>query len=662
MSARTRWLLVGLGLVLVLTGLWYFRLWPWQGRAEDLAGDKRPPDPPRRPNLAWDKRPPDPRLAYQGPFKNIDPKIQYVGDAACAACHKEIADSYHQHPMGRSLAPMAKELNAALLDEKYHNPFLAFGSTFRVEQKGGRVWNTEQRKGADGKPIYEFALEAHFVVGSGNHSQSFLTNRDGFLYETPITWYSKKEVWDLSPGFGPPVLAGRPVIPQCLFCHCNKAEHVEGSVNKYQEPIFSGYAIGCERCHGPGGLHVAEGGKLDPATRADYTIVNPRHLPSRLKESICEQCHLDGVQAVPHFGQGLYDFRPGMPLEDFQSIFVDPGQVGQERKIVNHVEQMYLSKCYQNTAGADKLQCISCHNPHGKPAQEERVPYFRQRCLACHGGAATGGAGQKIPGCALPPAQRLLQNKQDSCIDCHMPTYPVAQVDHFAFTDHRILRDRDKQKLPPSSAKAEISGLVHFHQKKLDLSQKSVARDYGVALMQLVLIGKLPDEWATKAPALLSEAVTRYPGDWEAWEAKGQALYLIGQSEEALATFQTLLDQQPQRETALVWAAMSAQALGSQKKSLEYWFKGAARNPWNPEYQLGVAVCAAQQSNWPEAKKAAELCLKLNPGSVPARKVWITCLLHDGDLAAAEAEFAAIRALAPPNLPELEAWFKSKSK
>src|SRR3712207_8836821 len=30
------------------------------------------------------------------------------------------------------------------------------------------------------------------------------------------------------------------------------------------------------------------------------------------------------------------------------------------------------------------LGCISCHDPHRLPDLEERVPYFRERCLNCH--------------------------------------------------------------------------------------------------------------------------------------------------------------------------------------------------------------------------------------------------------------------------------------
>src|SRR5262245_14590621 len=38
--------------------------------------------------------PPDPRLAYKGPFRNVHPDIGYAGDAKCAECHADIADTY----------------------------------------------------------------------------------------------------------------------------------------------------------------------------------------------------------------------------------------------------------------------------------------------------------------------------------------------------------------------------------------------------------------------------------------------------------------------------------------------------------------------------------------------------------------------------------------
>ncbi len=50
--------------------------------------------------------PPDPRVTYQGPYLNVRPEVQYVGDAACADCHADIAATYRQSAMGRSLEPI----------------------------------------------------------------------------------------------------------------------------------------------------------------------------------------------------------------------------------------------------------------------------------------------------------------------------------------------------------------------------------------------------------------------------------------------------------------------------------------------------------------------------------------------------------------------------
>src|SRR5688572_19966571 len=50
----------------------------------------------------------DPRREYQGPFQNVGPSVAYVSEARCAECHHDIAISYAQHAMGRSLYPAQK--------------------------------------------------------------------------------------------------------------------------------------------------------------------------------------------------------------------------------------------------------------------------------------------------------------------------------------------------------------------------------------------------------------------------------------------------------------------------------------------------------------------------------------------------------------------------
>src|SRR5205085_12228637 len=120
----------------------------------------------------------------------------------------------------------------------------------------------------------------------GTRGYSYLSQRDGFLFQTPMSWFSQKRVWDLSPAFTSEALSGRPIPPGCLFCHANRSHHRPGTVNGYRKPVFEGHAIGCERCHGPGELHVRErkeswlaGGDVD------HSIVAPGKLSPPLRDA-----------------------------------------------------------------------------------------------------------------------------------------------------------------------------------------------------------------------------------------------------------------------------------------------------------------------------------------------------------------------------------------
>ena len=316
--------------------------------------------------------PPDPRLAYTGPYRNIDPAVQYVADERCGDCHQKEAHSFAEHPMGRSLFPIATA-HAPPTGPQQNNPFEALGSRFQVERVGDHVWHRRVKAGPDGRPIAESAWEVRFVIGSGTRGFSYLSDRDGYLSETPISWYSQKNLWDLSPGFGPAQAIGRAVIPDCLFCHANRARHIEGTSNQYAEPIFAGYAIGCQRCHGPGERHVAARQAGTVTATPDYTIVNPRHLEPALRDAVCEQCHLQGKLRFPGRGRAVDDFRPGLPMELFWSVFNRVAEPGESQKAVGQVEQMEQSHCFAAGSDTERLSCISCHDPHVRVLPAQRV-------------------------------------------------------------------------------------------------------------------------------------------------------------------------------------------------------------------------------------------------------------------------------------------------
>jgi hypothetical protein len=554
--------------------------------------------------------------------------------------------------MGRSLFPVAVA-PAPPTGEAQNNPFQAFGTQFRVEHQPGWARHVQTRLGPDGRPAAEMEWEVHYVIGSGQRGHSFVTDWDGYVFQAPVSWYAQKKEWALSPGFDAVMVGGRAVVPECLFCHANRANHVEGTVNRYRPPVFDGHAIGCQRCHGPGELHVASRERLEPVPdKVDHTIVNPRHLPWALREAVCEQCHLTGEIRTLGRGRGVYDFRPGLPLEAFWSVFVRDSKADDPKKAVSHVEQMYQSRCFQGGDDQQRLGCISCHDPHRVVRGQERVGFYRKRCLACH----------EQKGCTEVAERR--QARQDSCIDCHMPRYGSSDIPHTAATDHRILRGgkaapRDGAAGPPGDTMPVLS----FYRGRKGVDNQEEERDRAVALVKAALRGN-PSAIRAVGYSLpgLEAALRRDPDDLVAVEAKGYALALQEQSTEALAEFEAVLAKAPDREPALVGAAWMAEALGKSDAALGYWRRAVAANPWAAEYRRSLTLLLVKKEAWADAGPHCQAWLRLDPLSAEARAARVSCLLAAGDKAGARAEFARVEALAPPNLRELRIRFEQKLK
>jgi predicted CXXCH cytochrome family protein len=590
----------------------------------------------------------DPRLTYQGPYQNIDPRVKYVGSQACANCHFDIAASYAHHPMGRSFLPV-KETAAQTPYAGHHNPFKAMDAIFSVEQKGDQVWHRRRHLSPAGKALVDIDLEVHFVIGSGNHGHSYITNRNGFLFQTPISWYSQKQIWDLSPGdYRRQGGIGRPVVAQCLFCHAHQSFPVEGSLNHYRQPAVLGPAIGCERCHGPGEKHLDNPGHFDPVTGIDPTIVNPAKLPVRLREAVCQQCHLEGAARVLPSGRRLYDFRPGLPLEFCWSIFVNAHGQGKEEKAINHVEQMYLSRCFQESSGPNQMGCISCHDPHKAVAEAEKTSFFRERCLRCHGGKIEAADGQRrhVPECSLDLPRRLARN--DRCFECHMPRYAAADVSHAASTDHRILRRAGAPEAAGHSADTGASfPLVHFHRGPVavDAPPGPLTRD--LAFAQIELAHGKHRAYLGSALYFLEESLWNNPADWPAWEEKAKALALLGRKAEALQDLKTVLAQFPEREMALLEAATLARDLGLTEDAAAWWQKLADCNPWFTEPHANLTALFTSKKSWEQGLVHAEAWVRVDPANIKARRAYAECLMQTGRAEQARRERAIIEGLRP---------------
>lgn len=594
--------------------------------------------------------PPDPRLTWDSPFLNVRPDVQYVGDAVCASCHQDIADAYAEHSMGRAMFPTPEAPPIEGLTDSGPQRFRVGRLLYQVSLSGERMFHSETLLSRDGEALARIEEEAAYAIGSGTRGRTYVVQRGDRFFESPISWYRHTGTWDLSPGYEKQNMHfERPIQAGCLFCHCNFAYDDPNSMNRYRPPYFSGFVIGCERCHGPGQLHADRPRKTDGI---DYTIVNPRHLPADLREDVCQQCHLQGEERVVKAGRGTFDYRPGLPLHEFLAVYVKPPELTQGQKAVSQVEQMHTSRCYLGSRGA--LGCTSCHDPHRLPRPEEKVAFYRQRCLVCH---------EQRP-CTLPPQERLQTTAEDSCTLCHMPRLQ-SNIAHTALTDHRILRKPTSERQSADPGAMLSSGIIplrHFHADRVENSRPDVQRDFGVAIVSMSrrVEGQVPIvPFVRKARSLLERSLQQWPNDPAGWDALGYALRKQGLLDDAERAYQKALQYAPDREQTLaelvdlaLQARRVSEAIMHQKRLVQL-------NPHYSIYHLKLAELLHQAGEYEESNQACQRALELNLIHDDARRLRIANFLRLGRTDRAEDEFAVLRETSEQEPSSLEAWYRN---
>lgn len=456
------------------------------------------------------KAPPAQAVADSSPFENTRPGVEYLGSEACRKCHSGHAESYHLTGMGRSMG--AVDLEQAPPDGAFdHAPSQR---RYQVVRREGKLWHRELAlaSGKDDVVLSEYPVV--WVVGSGRHSLTYVAEADGFLVESPITWYAATKAWGMSPGYDRPDHLGfeRAIGEGCLDCHAGRAVAVDRSLHRMQ--IYED-AIGCERCHGPGALHVARHREPpsikspESAAAVDSTIVNPAHLSRDLAEAICQQCHLRSHASIIARGKKLSDFRPGLPLQTFREDF-SLQTPDLPLTVVGHVEQLHLSRCYQQSP---ELTCRTCHDPHGETSITPGPDVQNRHCARCHDGSA----------CRVDPAERERNSPANNCIQCHMPKSET-EIPHLAFTHHRIGIHRAGEQRPtdPRQTPQGLAELRPFHEAT-GLSEADQQRSLGLAYLEA---------GARQENAEIGQAFRV-----RAW----RILYHVQQSGEAGSTVQTAL-------------------------------------------------------------------------------------------------------------------------
>ncbi len=423
------------------------------------------------------------KSSENSPYLNHSDSAKYVGMNTCKLCHQSIYNTFIKTGMGKSFAVATQTKSAGnfknahvydkFLEMHYHayfNKDSLYINEFRLEKKDTIFSRTEQ---------------VNYIIGSGQHTNSHIQSVNGYLNQMPMTFYTQKQKWDLPPGFenGINTRFTRKIGLECMSCHNGYPDFVKGSENKYKS-VPQG--IDCERCHGPGSIHVEQKQNrqlVDTSKQIDYSIVNPSKLSIDLQFDVCQRCHLQG-NAVLKNNHSFYDFKPGQKLNDYISVFLPKYKNADDEFIMaSHADRLKQSQCFIKSIEKakkinslkpykDAMTCITCHNPHVS-VRETNKEVFNDACRQCHLSSKSAD-GREQTAVAIHPAKVCLLPSQSTanCVSCHMPQSGSIDIPHVSVHDHYIrkpISTKETKKIK------EFLGLFAINEKNPGPQTKAIA-------------------------------------------------------------------------------------------------------------------------------------------------------------------------------------------
>ncbi len=378
---------------------------------------------------------------------------EYVDSAVCASCHKTIAESYARTGMGRSFsrAQPSQAKSDQFPDGFYH---ALSDRHYRLLNRGGQFFLERHEIGFEAKETNRFEKEFDYVLGSGDHAQSYLSRTfEGKLIELPMSWYAENGgSWAMSPGYDRRDQKdfGRAISNDCMFCH-NAYPKATGRADLTgDEAVFPNSlpnGIDCQRCHGPGGSHVAlvrSGHASIQAIRS--AIVNPARLGRDRQLEVCMQCHLETSShniwaSIRRYDRRPFSYRPGEPLGEYRLYFDSDSKqtAADEFDITQAAYRLRQSDCFKYSG----MTCTTCHDPHRPSPDQAAAGHYLSACRTCH-----------------PSVHAAEMPAKSNCLPCHMPMRRVQDAVHVVMTDHFIQIKKPARELLAPLHESESNALT----------------------------------------------------------------------------------------------------------------------------------------------------------------------------------------------------------
>jgi len=501
-------------------------------------------------------------------------------DARCASCHRAIYERYEKTPMAHASGPADEGFLPA---DFVH---ASSGVHYRITEDAGKVWLSYAR--SEGIRPLEGQQELKYFLGSGRRGRTYLFEREGYWFEAPINWYAKRQMWDMTPHY----LEARempltlPVDPGCLHCHASgAAPALPDARNHYAGEPFAAGGITCEACHGDATAHVESAGRVRMADIDAMKAIR--------RDSVCLNCHLEGQVGVHRLGKRAEDFKPGDDLFDYTLFFVYRGENGSGGRATSQWEALLRSACKQGSG--DKLTCTTCHDPHGSPAPEERVAFYRQKCMACHGGAGF--------------AERHHAENPD-CTACHMARPPSNDIAHEQVTDHWIRRRVSEERLPLATS-GELMAVG---------GMQAGNRDLGLAYAQMAARG---DQAAgMRAMELLrrAEMEREASSDHELHAQLGFLEQVDGETDEAAKEYRLALQEDPYDALAAGDLALIEAKRHNPGEAIRLWSLVAEHDPTQGAAAMNLATVECAEGEREAALQTLGRLQEFSPDNAGARE------------------------------------------